>query len=558
MAGDASPGGVAVIEDTLEANGGTIRSAAGADAALGHAGLAPDAAHKVDGAAPGFASAEVDGTALTVTFDEALDAGSPPAGSDFTVTAAPGEGEARSVAGTGTAGIEEAAVTVTLADPVLVGETVTVAYTPPSGAEASPLRDAAGNEVAAFAEESAANATADTAGPVLVSATVSGTALTLTFDGTLSYEGEHWPALAAWAVSVNGAGRAVASGVLRGNRSDVALTLASAVVPGDAVTVGYGGTRLRDIEGRAVAPFSGARVNNPPKLAGSAVVGAALTLTFDVALDSGSVPEAGAFAVTADGAAAELAGSEAVALSGAAVTLALAEAVAPDAAVTVSYVLPAAEGAARLRDAAGNEAEAFSGEAVANGTAPPAVVSAGVVSDPGADGAYTKGETVEAAVTFDRAVAVDTEGGTPTLALIVDGTIRRAPYASGSGTERLVFAYRAVEAGRDVQRGAGGGLGAQAQRRRHRGRGGRHAGGARVRRGAGGDGGDHRQRAGRALGGGRRGRGGAALRRAGRGRGRAFGPVRAGECGQDGGVRRRLGDGCAHLPLRARRGRRAV
>ena len=90
-AGDASPGGVAVIEDTLEPNGGTIRSAAGADAALGHAGLAPDAAHKVDGAAPGFASAEVDGTALTVTFGEALDAGSAPAGSDFTVTAAPAE-----------------------------------------------------------------------------------------------------------------------------------------------------------------------------------------------------------------------------------------------------------------------------------------------------------------------------------------------------------------------------------------------------------------------------------------------------------------------------------
>ena len=113
-----------------------------------------------DTTAPGFASAEVDGTVLTVTFDEALDADAAPAGSAFTVTAAPAEGEARSIAGTGTAGIEGAAVTVTLAGPVLAGETVTVAYTPPSGAEASPLRDAASNEVAAFAGQAVANGTA--------------------------------------------------------------------------------------------------------------------------------------------------------------------------------------------------------------------------------------------------------------------------------------------------------------------------------------------------------------------------------------------------------------
>ncbi len=237
-AGDASAGGVAVVGNTLELNGGAIGAAAtGAHAALAHEGLDPDPAHKVDGVRPEFDRASVNGAALTVTFDEALDAGSALAGSAFTVTAAPAGGEARAIAGTGAASVEGAAVTVTLAGPVLVGEAVTVAYTPPSGAEARPLRDAAGNEAAAFA-----------------------------------------------------------------------------------------------------------------------------------------------------------------------------------------------------------------GETVTNGTAaPPSVVSAGVVSEPGADGAYTRGETVEAAVTFDRAVAVDAEGGTPALALVADGTIRRAGFVSGSGTERLVFAYRAVE-----------------------------------------------------------------------------------------------------------------
>ena len=77
--------------------------------------------------------------------------------------------------------------------------------------------------------------------------------------------------------------------------------------------------------------------------------------------------------------------------------------------------------------------------------APPAVAGAEVTSEPGADGAYTEGETIEAAVTFSSEVTVDASGGTPTLALIADGSIRRAPYASGSGTARLVFAWRVAE-----------------------------------------------------------------------------------------------------------------
>ncbi len=82
--------------------------------------------------------------------------------------------------------------------------------------------------------------------------------------------------------------------------------------------------------------------------------------------------------------------------------------------------------------------------------APPAVAGAEVTSEPGADGAYTEGETIEAAVTFSSAVTVDASGGTPTLALIADGSIRRAGYASGAGTARLVFSYRVTEADASV------------------------------------------------------------------------------------------------------------
>ena len=75
-----------------------------------------------------------------------------------------------------------------------------------------------------------------------------------------------------------------------------------------------------------------------------------------------------------------------------------------------------------------------------------AVTGAEVVTDAGADGAWAAGATVEAEVTFDAPVTVGTEDGTPTLALIANGGIRLASYASGTGTETLTFAWRVGEA----------------------------------------------------------------------------------------------------------------
>ncbi|MDE0445640.1 MAG: hypothetical protein OXH96_03130, partial [Spirochaetaceae bacterium] len=71
---DEAPAGVAVLADTLELDGGAIRSVATqADAALGHAGLAHDPAHKVDAVAPRLLRGEIDGATVTLTFSEALD-----------------------------------------------------------------------------------------------------------------------------------------------------------------------------------------------------------------------------------------------------------------------------------------------------------------------------------------------------------------------------------------------------------------------------------------------------------------------------------------------------
>ena len=160
VSGDTSTQGIAVLADTLEANGGTVKSATTqTDAALGHAGLAHDARHKVDTTAPGFAAATVSGTALTVTFDEPLDAGSAPAAHAFKATVdAPGSPWHRVILGTGEVQMSGAKVRVTLASAVLHGRPVTVAYVPRPDDD-SRVRDVAGNEAGVFFAKPAVNAT---------------------------------------------------------------------------------------------------------------------------------------------------------------------------------------------------------------------------------------------------------------------------------------------------------------------------------------------------------------------------------------------------------------
>ncbi len=94
-----------------------------------------------DVTAPSLESATVNRATLVLEFDEALGARAPPAASAFEVT----------VAGTAqvpnAVSVEGAAVTLTLADPAVSGDAVSVAYTKPAS---NALADAAGNETASF------------------------------------------------------------------------------------------------------------------------------------------------------------------------------------------------------------------------------------------------------------------------------------------------------------------------------------------------------------------------------------------------------------------------
>ena len=99
---------------------------------------------------PRLLTATVHGATLILTYDEALDEGSPAEAGAFVVTVA---GAARAV---DSVSIARNAVTLTLASPVVAGEEVTLSYTAPADELAASIRDLAGNAAPSFDGEAVA------------------------------------------------------------------------------------------------------------------------------------------------------------------------------------------------------------------------------------------------------------------------------------------------------------------------------------------------------------------------------------------------------------------
>ena len=384
--------GVAVLANTLDLNGGAIQSAASnTDADLAHPGLNHDPAHKVDAAAPVPMWASVNGAELTVTFNEPLDEDSAPSGSAFTVTARLGGGPIRHVDGTGTANVDSAALTVTLAEAVLGGDTLTVAYAPPDN---GPVRDLAGNAAAAFSGQAVANETpaVDPEAPrlSLIAATVKGRALTLAYDYHL-----HWlsvPKVSYFVVKVNG--NEAAPVATRVSSSKVTLTLAEAVSADDTVTVNYTAEWWHPIHSISYKNLGYLYADNltdepvtniteddtAPTLSEPVVNGVELTLTFDEQLDPDAEPKAAAFSVQVNGKQAPLRAYSLTtngipkppledpvpSIIGPSIMLYLYSAVGVSDAVTVQYDPPTT--GRKLQDLAGNAVAAFAATEVENRT----------------------------------------------------------------------------------------------------------------------------------------------------------------------------------------------
>ena len=465
--GESDTDGVGVEEDSL--SGGTIRDEAHNNAELDHDGLAADSGHKVDGVKPRLAAtggAVVNGTTLTLTYDEPLDGSSTPPASAFTVT---GGGASRTVTDVALSG---SAVFLTLDPAVEHGQTgIRVSYRVPTGAGESPLQDALGNDADRLSNVPVTNETTDTTSPTVDKLEITSNPgsdrtyaaddeiqVTATFSETVEVTGT--PQLR---LELGGGTR---TATYEGGTGTAALVFAYDVADGESDTDGVGveedslsGGTIEDtsdnpaeLDHEGLAADSGHKVDGvKPALAasgGAVVDGTTLTLTYDERLDRNSTPDAGAFTVAGGNQARTVTG---VRVSGSAVVLTLDPAVEQaETGIRVSYTVPTGMGANPIRDVPGNEALGLSSEAVTNetpDTTAPTVSTVEISSDPGSDRIYAPEDEIQATVTFSEPVDVER---TPRLMLKVGERNRPAGYLDGTGTTELVFGYEVVDGDEDT------------------------------------------------------------------------------------------------------------
>ena len=493
---DESAVGVAVLADTLETGGGTIRSAATqADVALGHPGRDHDPAHKVDAVAPSAASASVSGSALTVTFDEDLAAAASLENGAFAVKRTPSGGTEAAVdlSTTVAPAISGRTVTLTLASAVVSGDTaVKVSYAKPASGSGNALVDAAGNEVADFADRAVSNVTGPTVTEVTVVSDPGADAtyaagdavrVAVRFSEAVEVDTEDGtPRLKLDLGGDDGAGERWAA--YEGGSGTETLTFAWAAAAPDESTEGVAVLAdTLELNGGTIASVAtkiGAALGHPgldpdpehkvdttpPRLLRGEIDGGTMRLHFSEVLDPDSTggdflmavetPERGVVGFDAAGG---------VRVEGAVVTVGLAlDKGYPGATEgldrnSMQYWRRADGSDGALRDPAGNLVAApgksrttdgvamrFFRTDLENVTGPAAsVTGVEVISDAGADRTYGHGDRIEVRVTFGEPVDVT---GTPRLKIDMDPAHwgeKWASYESGGGTSSLTFVHAVVE-----------------------------------------------------------------------------------------------------------------
>ena len=322
--------------------------------------------------------------------------------------------------------------------------------------------------------------------PLLESAAVDGTALTLTFSENMDTASK--PASSAFTVTVNNAQRNVASDGVAISGTNVTLTLASAVAYGETVKVRYTKPSANPLQGAAgndVVTFTDRTVSNNTAYIWST------TLTTGSSGESGNGCRTESstlcstaltdddFTVGGTDYQVTIVATGIVSGVGGFLDLGLDKEIPTDWTLYVdSHDGLAVSTATRSN---GNKtarwtnpgfgfgpnqtvslslkvpAGASSGAGGASGLIAPdeeqvpdvSVTGVSVVSDPGADKTYGIGDTIQVQVTFNQLVVdVDTSGGTPRLKIDMDPAEwgeKWASYASGSGSANLIFTHTVVE-----------------------------------------------------------------------------------------------------------------
>jgi uncharacterized repeat protein (TIGR02059 family) len=238
--------------------------------------------------------------------------------------------------------INGAKVQLTLASPVIYGDVVTLSYASPGS---NPLQSASGGIAAGISSKSVTNNCVSQIPQYVSSVIENATPLVLEMSYDLSLA-NIVPAASVFNVQVNSAGRTVNSVAIVGGK--VRLTLSSAVVFGDIVTVAYtkpASNPLQTATGGVAASISTKSVTNNclspiPVYVGSVIENASPTLldmTYNPAL-ANIVPAVSAFNVKVNSTDRTV---SSVTITGGKVRLTLISAVISGDIVTVSYTAPA-------------------------------------------------------------------------------------------------------------------------------------------------------------------------------------------------------------------------
>ena len=216
--------------------------------------------------APAMTGATVNGTALVITFDKALDTTSGTAAGQFTILAG---GTSHAATGLSISGNQ-----VRLTGPaVTADQSVWVSYTKPTS---SPLKGTNGGVVDAFSNQAVTNNTA----PTLTSAAINGATLDLYFNKAL--DTTSGTAAGRFTIEVGGSSHA-ATGITIYS-TQIRLTVPAVVKGGQFVTVSYrktGSNPLKGIYGTSVDTFSKKAVtNNTPGDTGSGTVRDPIIVTY--------------------------------------------------------------------------------------------------------------------------------------------------------------------------------------------------------------------------------------------------------------------------------------
>ena len=330
-----------------------------------------NASEAVDSTAPQLQSATVDGSNLTLAYDEPLDITDTPPLSAFTVNVG---GSPRPVIAVA---VGQSSVLLNLSAPVEAGEAVTVDYTVPTDEEAGRVQDTSGNAAESFSGQAVTNDTTASGGggggersdeqdpPGVPESLDVGLQQSGKLKATWKAPGSG-PAPTGYTVQWKAA---VDAWEDSSEVSETDVTKTSYVIGGLTDGVEYAARVVATRDGAESAPSEEVTATpqetTPPELSSAGVDGAGLTLTFNEALDTGETPDKSAFAVTVEGSSR---GVDAVSVSDSEVSLTLVTAVSAGDVVTVDYTAPAGESESRLQDQVGNAAASFSGRSVTNHT----------------------------------------------------------------------------------------------------------------------------------------------------------------------------------------------